>query len=319
MATTLTAPKRINPECPMKIAVLALLFLACVVVLLQALGRWRWRSSAKALQARLEATRRPLEGARFTMDGRDRLPGPVQRYLLTVLPEGQRPVTGVELEQTGTFNLSETGERWKPFSASQRVTTYRPGFVWDACITLFPGLPVFVRDAFVGGEGVLRVSACGLVTKVNLCERGELARGELMRFLAEAAWYPSELLPGHGVTWSPVDDHSARATLQDGDLSVVLLFHFDAANLIDTVYAEARARTVGVAAVSMPWQCRFWNYVTREGMRVPLEGEAAWITPEGAKPYWRGKITAFHCSFVSRNGVQDVAENFDAGAPIRKP
>jgi hypothetical protein len=26
-------------------------------------------------------------------------------------------------------------------------------------------------------------------------------------------------------------------------------------------------------------------------MLVPLDGEVAWLLPEGAKPYWRGHIT----------------------------
>jgi hypothetical protein len=26
-------------------------------------------------------------------------------------------------------------------------------------------------------------------------------------------------------------------------------------------------------------------------MLVPLDGEVAWLPPEGAKPYWRGYIT----------------------------
>jgi hypothetical protein len=26
-------------------------------------------------------------------------------------------------------------------------------------------------------------------------------------------------------------------------------------------------------------------------MKVPLEGEVAWILPSGAKPYWRGRLT----------------------------
>jgi hypothetical protein len=105
------------------------------------------------------------------------------------------------------------------------------------------------------------------------------------------------LLPGYGVIWSPVDEHSARATLQDSALSVTLLFHFDSENLIDTVRAEARGRSVGTGAVSMPWQGRLWNYTTRDGMRVPLEGEAAWVTPERVKTYWRGKITGLRYEF----------------------
>jgi hypothetical protein len=249
------------------------------------------------LRARLEAARRPDEAAVFATRSLGLLPAPVQRYLRAVLVPGQKTVTAVDLGQTGTINLSEKSEQWKAFTASQRVVTRRPGFGWNARIAMIPGLPVFVQDAYVGGEGILHVALFGLLTKADLRDRGELARGELMRFLAEAAWYPTMLLPGHGVTWSPVDEHSARATLHDGDLSVTLLFHFDSEGLIDTVRAEARGRSVGPGAVSMPWQCRLWNYATREGMRVPLEGAAAWITPEGAKTYWCGKITGLRYEF----------------------
>lgn len=278
----------------MKIAFTALLVLAGIVALLLTIGRMRWRAYTKTWRTQLDAARRPVVATGFAACDLDRLPAAVQRYLRAVLTEGQKPVTAVDLDQTGTINMSETAEQWKPFTAHQRVETRRPGFSWNARIAMMPGVPVFVQDAYVGGEGVLRASVCGLVTKADLRERGELARGELMRFLAEAAWYPTALLPGQGVTWSPVNDHSAHATLQDSDHSVTLLFHFDSNNLIDTVRAEARGRGVGAGAVSMPWQCRLWNYATCDGIRVPLEGEAAWITPEGVKTYWRGKITQLH-------------------------
>ena len=43
---------------------------------------------------------------------------------------------------------------------------------------------------------------------------------------------------------------------------------------------------------------RFWNYAIRDGMRVPLDGEVAWLLPEGAKPYWRGPITQLCYTFA---------------------
>ena len=43
--------------------------------------------------------------------------------------------------------------------------------------------------------------------------------------------------------------------------------------------------------VPAPWHGRFWNYEGRGSMLVPLDGEVAWLLPEGAKPYWRGHIT----------------------------
>ncbi len=93
---------------------------------------------------------------------------------------------------------------------------------------------------------------------------------------------------GYAECW---DDHSANATLTEGDISITMLFTFDKQGLIDTVNAEARGRTVGSKVVPTPWQGRFWNYAERGGMRVPLDGEVAWMLPEGAKPYWRGHIT----------------------------
>jgi hypothetical protein len=125
-----------------------------------------------------------------------------------------------------------------------------------------------------------------------------MARGELMRFAAEAAWYPTALLPSQGVRWDAVDDRSARATLNDGEVTVTLLFTFSEDGAIDTVRAEARGRSVGLAVVPTPWQGRFWNYAMRNGMRVPLEGEVTWMLTEGPKPYWRGRITSVAHEFA---------------------
>jgi len=72
---------------------------------------------------------------------------------------------------------------------------------------------------------------------------------------------------------------------------VLLDFGFDPEGLISTVRSSARYRTVNGALVATPWQGRFWAYELRNGMRIPLEGEVAWLLPEGPLLYWRGRIT----------------------------
>ena len=119
-----------------------------------------------------------------------------------------------------------------------------------------------------------------------------------MRFFAEAAWYPTALLPSQGVRWEAVDDRSARATLEEGDISLTMLFTFDERGLIETVRAEARGRAVDGEVVPTPWRGRFWDYEERGGMLVPMSGEVAWLPPEGEKPYWRGHITEIHYEFA---------------------
>ena len=261
-------------------------------------GELHWRSGTRELRDRLEAARLPIKPRAFDRRELDRVPAPVQRYFRAVLKDGQPIVAAVSVVHTGTFNMSETAEQWKPFTSNQRVVTRRPGFDWDGRVAMMPGLRVYVHDAYVAGEGILHVTVLGLVSMVNLRGTGEVAQGELMRFFAEAAWYPTALLPSQGVLWDAVDDHSARATFKDGDVTLTLLFHFNEDGTIDTVRAEARGRTVGGAVVPTPWHGRLWNYAIRDGMRVPLNGEVAWLLPEGPKPYWRGRITQLSYQFA---------------------
>ena len=266
---------------------------------LMAYGSWRWQEGSTALLARLEAARVPLAVARYDARELLGLPAPVQRYFRAALTDGQAIVTAVSIRHAGTFNMSATAEQWKPFTSQQRVLTRRPGFVWDARVMMFPGVPVHVHDAYIAGAGLLHGAVLGLVTVVDMADTPELARGELMRFFAEAAWYPTALLPSQGVRWEAVDDSSAHATLSDGPLTLKLLFRFNAEGLIDTVRAEARERVVDGKTATAPWQGRYWRYAIKNGMRVPQEGEVAWLLPEGEKPYWRGRTLSASYEFTN--------------------
>jgi len=148
------------------------------------------------------------------------------------------------------------------------------------------------------GEGVLHAAVLGLFPLVNFEGKGEIAKGELMRFLAEAAWYPTALLPGQGVRWTAVNEQAARAEINDGEVSAELLFRFNAEDLIQAVETEARGRMVNRQMVSSPWAGRFWNYERRAGMLVPLQGEVAWLFSDGPRPYWRGRMTEIKYRFT---------------------
>lgn len=208
-----------------------------------------------------------------------------------VLTEGQPIVAAVRVAHAGQFNMNESHAKWSAFTSDQLVITRRSGFDWDARIRMAPGMHVFVHDAYVAGEGILHAALCGLITLADLRGTPEVAEGELMRFLAEAAWYPTALLPSQDVRWDAIDDTSARASLVDDVTTVSLEFRFDAEGLIHTVHAAARYRTVNGELVATPWQGRFWAHEVRGGMRIPLHGEVAWLLPDGPSPYWRGRIT----------------------------
>ena len=268
---------------------------------LLAFGKARWAAATLAHMTRLEAARvPPPAGANQVYDARelDGLPAPVQRYFRAVLKDGQALIASATFEFTGRFNLSATGgAQWKPFASTQRAVTHRPGFLWNGRVQMLSGLAVRVHDSYIGGVGTLHAAMLGLITVAEVQGGGEIARGELMRYFAEMPWYPTALLPSQGVHWQAVDDRSARATLVDGQIILSLLFRFDDAGLISSVHADSRGAGVGEDRVMLPWVCSVAHYQWRSGMLVPTHGEAAWIRPEGQRPYFIGELKAIAYQF----------------------
>lgn len=269
----------------MSVVVLALLGISSILY-----GSLRWQRETRKAQVAMTAGRISLAEKSYDSGELKELPAPVERYFRRVFTAKCPMVAAVQIHHRGTLNMSESGEAWKSFSSIQYVVTSPPGFLWNARIRVMPGLSVFVRDAYMAANGVLTAKFGGVLTLVKERQTPELAHGQLMRYLAEAVWYPTALLPQQGLQWHPVDATHARATLTDGKRSVDLTFAFGHEGWICSVYAETRYRRVNGRFEATAWQGRFWNYEMRDGMWIPMSAEVAWVLPEGPKPYWRAHI-----------------------------
>ncbi len=271
----------------MRAAAGAVLLLAILAVLTGAL---LWRASSGGVREALQRASANSPAPPCCAWPSEGLPLPVQRYFRRAVPKEAAPASRVWMRQEGEFNLSEDGERWVPFTAEQWVTLRAPGFAWEARVRMAPGVPVFVRDAYAGGVGSTEARVLGLWPVAHVRGGGEIAADQLMRFLAEAPWYPAVLLPGGMVEWSGADRRSARARIRHGGIEAVLTFVFGEDDFVLAVRAEARGRMVKGKRVPAPWQGRFSRYALRQGMWIPTEGEVSWILPSGPHPYWRGRV-----------------------------
>lgn len=268
-----------------------LTLVALIVGLLLYAGS-RWDEGTRRLRDRLESARMPITPTRYNPDDLGAVPAPVRRYFTTVLGPGMPMITVARLAQRGTFNLSDSSQRWVEFRSDQEVVTRRPGFDWDARMRMAPAITMRVHDAYVAGEGQLHAALLGVFPVMTVRGTRAIAEGELMRFLAESPWYPTALLPSQGVQWDSLDAHSARATLADGDVSASLVFHFGDDGLIESVRTERRMRLVAGREEPTPWLGRWSDWRWWNNVMVPARGEVAWLLPEGALPYWRGELIA---------------------------
>lgn len=254
------------------------------------IGRSRLDRANARLVAELLAIASPGSDRVLRNDDPAGLPEPVQRYLAYVLTERQPYVRTVRLQQSGGFRLGDAMAPWKPLSATQRFTVDPPGFVWDARVAILPLVPVRVVDMYKAGKGALRAKILSSVPVADAEPSPELNSGELMRYLGETVWFPTALLPGEGVDWVPIDELSAKATIDHRGTTVSLVFHFNSRNEVERVYAGNRSREVGGTFEPTPWTGHFSNYQVRNGMLIPIDGEVEWNLPGGDLSYWRGHL-----------------------------
>ena len=265
------------------LALIAMLIAAAVATVVA--GASSWHRATEAAVAKLPS---PDGAGVFTIAAIGDLPEPAARYFRRVLREGQPIVHSAVATSEAEFFIN--GD-WRPLRATQQFVTSPPGFVWDARIGMAPLVSAYVRDSYIAGTGTMTAAALGVYPIVHQTATPPLNAGALHRFLGEAIWIPTVLLPSPAVTWTARDDRSATVTLRDAGNTVSLLFTFDAESLITSISGERFKESGGTYSLE-PWKIQCDEYRERDGMLIPLHAEVAWVTGRRAEPYWRGRITS---------------------------
>lgn len=225
------------------------------------------------------------------------LPGPVSRYLALVLANDQRPIRVVHMAQRGRLRTDLHRNRWMSFRATHVARPIEKSFSWDARVRLLPLVHLRVRDAYVNGMGSGRVQLMSALTIASDSSKPELNSGALHRYLAEAVWYPTALLPSAGVQWRAIDDRKALATVTDLETTVSLEFRFSAAGEVVAVHTPRRWMRSGKGYEQRPWEGHFGAYRRHEGMLVPFYGEVGWHTGRRLEIVWKAGITSLEYQF----------------------
>lgn len=220
------------------------------------------------------------------------LPPPVARYLRLALPL-RKAIQQVRLTQTGTLRTDATAERWMAFEAEHLAVPPATGFLWNARVQVAPLLHVRVRDALIGGVGSGQVSLMSAFPVSAATGGLEMNSGSLHRYLAEAVWYPSALLPSSQLQWTPIDATKALATLTNDHVSVSLEFRFGTSGEVTGIYTPARWGTFAGGYKQVPWEGHFRDYRERSGVLVPTYGKVGWYIDDQWRAVWKGTVAAY--------------------------
>ncbi len=202
------------------------------------------------------------------------LPEPVQRYFKQVLKEGQPYISYARLTHDGQFKTG-LDKKWADIKGEQYFSTEKPGYIWKGSNAL-----VTARDMYIADKGRLIVTLLSLVNVVD-GQGEEFNEGEFQRWLAEAVWFPTNLLPSERLQWSAIDTNTAKLIFNYNELSVTFLVTINSIGEI-TLMQTNRFMEKGKKEV---WIGKMSDYKEMKRILVPTKIEAIWKLEKGEHSY----------------------------------
>jgi hypothetical protein len=275
-----------------KVLLIGLTVVTAAIVLALSVGTRRQQSALSTLVDRLIQPTNASRGTDPTLEEFDNLPAPVARYLQWALPEPIPQIRVARFSQVGTLRTDARSTRWMPFTACHLVVPQSEGFLWNARVRIAPWLHVQVIDSLITRRGSGHVRLLSALTIAADAGTPEMNSGSLHRYLAEAVWYPTALLPSAKLHWTRIDADKALATLSDNGVTVSLEFRFAGTGEVTAIYTPARWGSFDGGYKQLPWEGHFNNYEERAGMLVPTECEVGWHSNGDWEAVWKGQVTA---------------------------
>jgi hypothetical protein len=138
-----------------------------------------------------------------------------------------------------------------------------------------PGLWIDARDKVVAGEGRMMVKVASTIAIADV-DGPQLDQGALVRLLGEMTWLPASFLDRRYVSWSALDDTSARATLRVSGREVSAEFRFGPDGMPER-FTAMRYRDLGNGQATLtPFVGMYRDFRMADGLRVPFGLEGSW-------------------------------------------
>ncbi|GAB4118333.1 MAG: hypothetical protein Kow00103_15520 [Candidatus Caldatribacteriota bacterium] len=226
------------------------------------------------------------------------LPEPVQRYFQYTLKEGQEYIRFVRLKQDGEFRMKEN-QPWMSIKAEQYFTTESPAFLWRVKLNMLPLVWIEGRDMYDQGKGNMLIKLLSTLTLAD-ATGNEIDVSSLIRFLSEAVWFPTALLPNDYLEWKEIDSNSARAIIKYKGYTASGIFTFNEKGEIIKFVSNDRYMESDGKYFQTQWSGYYRNYQQFEGIKIPTEGEVEWNLSDRNLPYARLKITEIQYNIMEK-------------------
>jgi hypothetical protein len=235
---------------------------------------------------------------------RPQLPFAVFDLALRLGADAELTLPAIRLKQTGMMRQKLESDHWTLFHAKQSISLRHCAFEWRAWGG--PADIISVTDALEDWAGCLEVKAMGIVPVTSVQPGNELARGELLRYLAELAWAPDAILLNRELRWKVLSATEISVAAGYGERAAELVLRLDSEGRIAEAFATDRPYGVDGAFVPQPWRARMSEYRRHLGRWIPFAGEVAWVLEGQDHLYFQAHVEEWKLG-AEKQGIELVA------------
>lgn len=220
----------------------------------------------------------------FTKQDIAHLPAPVQNYFRTCGYLGKLKMASMEAF-ISDVPLKDSKDK-PPMIVDYILCSFADEPIRLAYIkTSLYGIPFEGYDSFQNGSGFMKGIIGKVITIFN--QTGiEMDKGQFVTYLAECFLIPSSLLNNY-ISWKPIDDTHAEATMTYKDMSVSGIFTFDKNGFVESFQTDDRAKISNDGTIQyVHWSMIYENYIENDGVYLPATIKTIWHDKDGDLIYF---------------------------------
>ena len=252
--------------------------LIILISLIIAYSSFSFKNKIAKERKRLFENSEPVSEKVITKETISELPSVVQKWLISSGTIGKMPISNVHLVQELKLKMKPEQSEWNNGTAEQYFSVQPPAFNWNITTQMNSILKVAGRDKFENGNGEMTIKLFSLFPVANAKNHEKVNQATLQRYLAEIVWFPSASLSQY-ITWEPLGENSAKATMEFNGAKGSGEFHFDE-NGNFKKFVAMRYQDVN-AEEPTEWTVIATKIEERNGIKIPIECEASWELDSG--------------------------------------
>ena len=225
----------------------------------------------------------------FTFSQIDNQPVLLKNFFTAVIKDSSKAPNFITLSQSGEMKTEEKSN-WLKVKAREVFTTSTPELLWDGEIGNSKFFWVEIIDSYLKHKGKSLVKINSSLT-IGDSKGIEIDKSNLFKYLSEAVFFPTSLLPNPNLHWHILDTNSAEIKFTDSNTSVVAKFFFNKNGTINKIETLDKFLSKNSSFKESLFTVYFYKYRwVNNAFFIPTYFEVEWNLEKGKMKFGKFKI-----------------------------